>query len=170
MRRRHRALPRFPTWRASCFLEGSALFCREVVRNFLERSPLILDYFFRETRDVKLHVKPIARITIGYEELAQQSAGMHNALGDECKLPLLSAEKLARYKLRHLGESRRDGNGEIAEIFPALRWHFLRLGFTCDAWLYKFHEGEVPNPALEFPNSNAKSPHLIYGRSNYEVK
>jgi len=96
---------------------------------------------------MKLHVKPIARITIGYEEPAQQSAGMHNALGDECELPLLSAEKLARYKLRHLGESRRDGNGEIAKcrvraarvthlsqnkIFLALRWHFLRLGFTCD--------------------------------------
>ncbi|KYN03935.1 hypothetical protein ALC62_05236 [Cyphomyrmex costatus] len=50
MRRRHRALPRFPTWRANCSLEGSAFFYREVARNFLEISPLILDYFFRETR------------------------------------------------------------------------------------------------------------------------
>jgi len=71
-----------------------------------------------------------------------------------------STEKLARYKLWHLGRSRRDGNGEIAKcraraarevthlspnkIFPPLRWHFLRLDSTCDAWLYKFHGEKFP--------------------------
>jgi len=39
-------------------------------------------------------VKPIGRVTIGYQERAQQSTGMHNALDDECKLPCLPRKNL----------------------------------------------------------------------------